>query len=265
MKKNILFILAAFALIGCSSKETSATQEEERVEQVRTTVLQPREIEREISVSTNLQGYLTQNVSPSLTGRIEHIYCEVGNHVTKGTDLVRMDQTQYKTTKITLTNLEVEKNRVEQLLKTGSATQQQYDQITTQYNSTKEQLEFLEQNTYVKAPFVGVISAKNYEDGELYGGQPILVLTQLDKLKALVAVPETYFPRFKEGMKLSLTSEIYPDKVFPATVEIVYPTIDPSTHTFQCKIVIPNTKNLLRPGMYVTRHPLSGGGETRRC
>ncbi len=252
MKKNILFILAAFALIGCSSKETSATQEEERVEQVRTTVLQPREIEREISVSTNLQGYLTQNVSPSLTGRIEHIYCEVGNHVTKGTDLVRMDQTQYKTTKITLTNLEVEKNRVEQLLKTGSATQQQYDQITTQYNSTKEQLEFLEQNTYVKAPFVGVISAKNYEDGELYGGQPILVLTQLDKLKALVAVPETYFPRFKEGMKLSLTSEIYPDKVFPATVEIVYPTIDPSTHTFQCKIVIPNTKNLLRPGMYVT-------------
>ena len=252
MKKNILFVLAAFALIGCSSKETSATQEEERVEQVRTTVLQPREIEREISVSTNLQGYLTQNVSPSLTGRIEHIYCEVGNKVTKGTDLVRMDQTQYKTTKITLTNLEVEKNRLEQLLKTGSATQQQYDQITTQYNSTKEQLEFLEQNTYVKAPFVGVIAAKNYEDGELYGGQPILVITQLDKLKALVAVPETYFPRFKEGMKLSLTSEIYPDKVFPATVEIVYPTIDPSTHTFQCKIVIPNGRNLLRPGMYVT-------------
>ena len=53
-------------------------------------------------------------------------------------------------------------------------------------------------------------------------------------------------------MKLTLTSEIYPNKVFPATVEIVYPTIDPSSHTFQCKIVIPNAKNLLRPGMYVT-------------
>ena len=47
-------------------------------------------------------------------------------------------------------------------------------------------------------------------------------------------------------------TDIYPDKVFPATVEIVYPTIDPSSHTFQCKIVIPNSKNLLRPGMYVT-------------
>ena len=252
MKKNIIFALAALALMGCSSKETTATQEDERVEQVRTIVLQPREIEREISVSTNLQGYLTQNVAPSLTGKIEHIYCEVGNHVSTGADLVRMDQTQYKTTKISLVNLETEKNRVEQLLKTGSATQQQYDQITMQYKSTKEQLEFLEQNTYVKAPFAGVISAKNYEDGELYGGQPILVLTQIDKLKALVAIPETYFPLFKTGMKLTLTSEIYPDQTFPATVEIVYPTIDPSSHTFQCKIVIPNGRNLLRPGMYVT-------------
>lgn len=242
-------------LVGCGQKqEQTATtaQEQERVEQVRTTVLQPREIERVISVSTNLQGYLTQNVAPSLTGKIEHIYREVGDKVKKGDDLVRMDQTQYKTTKITMANLEVEKNRIEQLLKTGSATQQQYDQILTQYNSTKEQLDFLKTNTYVKAPFNGVISAKTYEDGELYGGQPILVLTQIDKLKALVAIPEMYFPKFKEGMKLTLASEIYPDQTFPATVEVVYPTIDASSHTFQVKIVIPNQKNLLRPGMYVT-------------
>ena len=257
MKKIFVISLAAMMLIGCNkqtetSAESAAAVEEERVEQVRTTVLQPREIERIISVSTNLQGYLTQNVAPSLTGKIEHIYCEVGDRVRKGQDLVRMDQTQYKTTKISLANLEIEKNRVEQLLKSGSATQQQYDQILTQYNSSKEQLDFLQTNTYVKAPFAGVISAKTYEDGELYSGQPILVLTQIDKLKALVAIPEMYFPKFKEGMKLSLTSEIYPDQTFPATVEVVYPTIDASSHTFQVKIVIPNQKNLLRPGMYVT-------------
>ena len=252
MKKIFIYSLAALTLMAFGKSKETATQEEERVEQVRTTVLHAQEIEREISVSTNLQGYITQNVAPSLTGKIEHIYCEVGDRVSKGSDLVRMDQTQYKTTKISLANLETEKNRIEQLLKTGSATQQQYDQIVTQYNSTKEQLDFLQTNTYVKAPFSGVISAKNYEDGELYSGQPILVLTQIDKLKALVAVPENYFPKFKTGMKLSLTSEIYPDQVFPATVEVVYPTIDASSHTFQVKVVIPNGKNLLRPGMYVT-------------
>ena len=251
MKKVFIYVLAAVAMMACS-KETTTTEEEERVEQVSTKVLHTQQIEREISVSTNLQGYLTQNVAPSLTGKIEHIYCEVGDKKSAGQDLVRMDQTQYKTTKISLGNLEIEKNRIEQLLKSGSATQQQYDQITAQYNSTKEQLEFLEQNTYVKAPFSGVISAKNYEDGELYSGQAIVVLTQIDKLKALVAVPETYFPRFKPGMKLTLTSEIYPEQEFPATVEVIYPTIDASSHTFQVKIVVPNGKNLLRPGMYVT-------------
>ena len=252
MKKTILYSLAALALMACSKTTTTTTEQEERVEQVSTTVLQPREIEREISVSTNLQGYLTVNIAPSLTGKIEHIYCEVGDKKQKGQDLVRMDQTQYKTTKISFANLEIEKQRLELLLSTGSATQQQYDQIIAQYNSTKEQLDFLQTNTYVKAPFNGVISAKNYEDGELYSGQPILVLTQIDKLKALVAIPESYFPLFKPGMKLTLTSEIYPDQKFPATVEVVYPTIDASSHTFQVKIVIPNSKQLLRPGMYVT-------------
>ena len=250
MKKFIFYSLAALALVGCSKTVEETT--EERVEQVCTTVLHEQQIERVITVSTNLQGYKTQNVAPSLTGKIEHIYCEVGDHVHAGQDLVRMDQTQYKTTKIAFATLGIEKNRVEMLLKTGSATQQQYDQLESQYNSTKEQLDFLQTNTYVKAPFAGVIAAKIYEDGELYAGQPILVLTQIDKLKALVAIPETYFPLFKAGMKLTLTSEIYPDQVFPATVEVVYPTIDAASHTFQVKIVIPNSKNLLRPGMYVT-------------
>ena len=250
MKKLFIYSLAALTLMACG--KTTTTEQAERVEQVRTAVLHEQEIEREISVSGNLQGYLTVNVAPSITGKIEHIFCEVGDNVAKGQSLVTMDQTQYKTTKISLANLETEKNRVEMLLRTGSATQQQYDQILAQYNSTKEQLDFLEVNTYCKAPFAGTILSKNYEDGELYSGQPILVLAQIDKLKALIAIPESYFPRFKQGMKLTLTSEIYPDQVFPATVEVVYPSIDASSHTFQVKIVIPNGKRLLRPGMYVT-------------
>ena len=64
MKKSFIYVLAALTLIACG-KETT-TEQEERVEQVRTMVLHEQEIEREISLSTNLQGYLTQNVAPSL-------------------------------------------------------------------------------------------------------------------------------------------------------------------------------------------------------
>lgn len=251
MKKIMYVAVAALVLVACGKKEV-ATEQAEKVEIVKTMILQPREIERELTISTNLQGYETVNVAPSVTGKIEHIYVEVGDRMAKGQDIVRMDQTQYRQAKLTMGNLEMEKTRMDALLASGSVSQQSYDQLKLSYDQTKENLEFLKTNTYVKAPFSGVISAKNYEDGELYAGQPIVVLTQIDKLKALIAVPESYVPLVKAGMKLTLQTEIYPEKEFPATIEVVYPTIDASTHTFQCKVQIPNAQHLLRPGMYVT-------------
>ena len=252
MKKIVLLMAAAVCLIGCGKKDAQATQEAERVEVVGTMILENHEIERVLNISTNLQGYLTQNVAPSLTGKIEHIFVEVGDRVKEGDMLVRMDQNQYLTSKIQLANLEVEMSRLEALLATGSVSQQTYDQTKVGYDQLKQNLSFLETNTYVKAPFEGVISAKTYEDGELYGGQPIVVLTQVKKLKALIAVPETYYPLIKEGMKLTVKSDIYPEETFAATIEVVYPTIDAASHTFQCKVVIPNASEKLRPGMYVT-------------
>ena len=252
MKKIVLLMAAAVCLIGCGNKDAQKTQEAERVEVVSTMVLENHEIERVLNVGTNLQGYLTQNVAPSLTGKIEHIFVEVGDRVKEGDMLVRMDQNQYLTSKIQLANLEVEMGRLEALLATGSVSQQTYDQTKVGYDQLKQNLSFLEKNTYVTAPFEGVISAKTYEDGELYGGQPIVVLTQVKKLKALIAVPETYYPLIKEGMKLTVKSDIYPEQTFAATIEVVYPTIDAASHTFQCKVVIPNASEKLRPGMYVT-------------
>lgn len=254
MNKQILYMAAlSMVLMGCSSKAAkSAAEEGERTEVVSVTKLQTREIQREITLSANLMGYQTVNVAPSLSGKIEHIYVEVGDRVRKGDSLVRMDQQQYKTTKLTYSQLQVEMSRMDGLIESGSVSQQAYDQTKLQLNQTKESLEFLNTNTYVRAPFSGVISAKTYEDGELFAGQPIVVLQQVDKLKALVAIPESYLRQIKQGMKLTLTSKVYPEKEFPAFIEVVYPTIDAASHTFQVKVVVPNGEGLLRPGMYIT-------------
>ncbi|MBO5974686.1 MAG: efflux RND transporter periplasmic adaptor subunit [Paludibacteraceae bacterium] len=251
-KEMVAISLLATLLVACGdNKNVQTSEENERVEQVRVQKIEATQFDRKINLSTTLQGYETQNVAPSVTGKIEKIFVEEGSRVAKGDDLVRMDQLQYKTTKLAYANLGVELARVEALLKTGSATQQTYDQLKLSYDQTKENLDFMEQNTYVKAPFSGVISAKNYEDGELYSGQPILILTQINLLKAEIAVPEQHFPNVKRGMEIELRSEIYPDQTFMAVIETVFPTIDPATHTFQVKVRIPNAKELLRPGMYV--------------
>ena len=251
--KHILYVwvlAAAFIVAACGGKQQQQVMEQ-RAQLVETAPLAMSDISRELEFSTTLQGWQTLNVSPSLTGKIEHIYVEVGTSVGAGANLVRMDQNQYTTTKLTYTNLGVEMERMESLRESGAVSQQVYDQTRLSYEQTKETLEFLEKKTNVKAPFAGVISAKNYEDGELYSGQPILVLTQIYTLKALIAIPESYYPNVKKGMAVTLTSEIYPGETFPATIDIVYPTVDPASHTFQARLKIPNSGLKLRPGMYV--------------
>ena len=144
MKKIVLLMAAAVCMIGCGKKDAQTKQEAERVEVVGTMILENHEIERVLHVSTNLQGYLTQNVAPSLTGKIEHIFVEVGDRVKEGDMLVRMDQNQYLSSKIQLANLEVEMSRLEALLATGSVSQQTYDQTKVGYDQLKQNLSCLE-------------------------------------------------------------------------------------------------------------------------
>ena len=251
--KDLTLLLLAGALVSCGGKsaEKQATTTKKESEKVKVQTLSNERIAKNLELSTTLEGYETMNISPSITGHIEHIYVEVGSRVQKGSMLVRMDQTQLNTTRINLNSTKVELDRVTSLKASGSISEQVYDQTKAGYDQLVETERFQNENTFVRAQFSGIISAKNYEDGEMYTGAPILTLTQISRLKAIINIPETYFPLVKQGMKVDVRSDIYPDKTFPATIEIVYPTIDPSSHTFQAKLNIPNGSEKIRPGMYV--------------
>ncbi|MBP5480455.1 MAG: efflux RND transporter periplasmic adaptor subunit [Paludibacteraceae bacterium] len=251
----------ALALVGLTAgcgksdkkkADESTESEGPKVEKVRVEPVVKQEIERDVECTAVLEGYETMNVSPSLTGIIEKRFKDVGDHVSTGDLLVRMDQNQLIQAKLNLANLETEMKRMDALLAGGNVTQQTYDKTKMGYEQAKQQVEFLQNNTFFKATFPGVVSARNYESGELFNGaRPILTVVQLNMLKAIIDVPEAYFPKIKAGMKLNIISDIYPDTKFPATIETIYPTIDAATHTFQCKVKIPNGSMKLRPGMYV--------------
>jgi RND family efflux transporter MFP subunit len=259
MKRSSILLVAALAVLAaaCGGKQTEQKMED-RVELVETTTLVMSDISRELEFSTTLESWQSVKISPSVTGIIEHIYVDVATDVAAGAMLVRMDQNQYNTTKLTYANLGVELQRMETLRESGAVSQQTYDQTKLSYEQTKETLDFLEKNTFVRAPFSGVISAKNYEDGELYSGQPILELTQIYLLKALIPIPENYYPHIKKGMPVNIQTDIYPGEVFPATIDIVYPVIEPTSHTFPAKLRIPNKSLKLRPGMYAKTRMVVG-------
>jgi len=252
MKKKTLFavaLLSGLFLVSCSKKEETVTEEASEVVKVLT--LQEETISRELEFTTTLKPYDKVAVSPAMAGRIANIYVKEGDYVSKGQLLVKMDETNYLKTKLEFENIKVDFERISALNENNNVAKQTYDQMKAKYDIYKTSLENLEENTYLRAPFSGVITEKNYENGELFTQMNILTLMKIDYLKAYISVPETYLPILKKGSEVVIYSDIYANVKFNATIETIFPTIDPSTHTFQVLLRVPNGKNSLRPGMFV--------------
>lgn len=254
MKKGIkisMLMLAVIALLNaCTPKAEKKQEEEIRVENVKTAVLETQEIARKIDFSTTLEPYNKVMVAPTMAGRIDKIHVEVGSKVQANQLLVEMDKTTYLQTKVSFDNVAVDFQRISTLYNSGNIAQQTYDQTKAQYESLKTNVQNLERNTFLRAPFSGVIAAKNYENGELYAGTPILLLVDMANLKAHINIPESFYPSIKEGMNVAITSDVFTDKEFKGIIEIVSPVIDATTHTFQVQIKISNAGGVLRPGMF---------------
>ena len=103
-----------FTLSACSEEQTTV-QEVEKVEKVQVMKLTSTVIEREVVLPTTLEGYDNMKISSSVSGIINDILVDVGDKVSKGQVLVKMDPTQYTTTKLQYANLGVEMGRMEAL------------------------------------------------------------------------------------------------------------------------------------------------------
>lgn len=247
----MMTLLAGASLLTACSGKAKQEKAAERVENVRVMELNTSTVSRELEYAINLEALEEVNLVPVSPGRIEKIVVEVSSRVRAGQVLVQMDETSLQQAKISLSTLENDFKRYEALKETGAISQQVYDQTVAQLSVQRNNIAFLEKNTQIKAPFDGVISVKNYENGELYTGVlPILTLIKLSTLKAYVNVPETYYTLIKKGMRATLKSDSYDGQSFGAQVYNIAPTINSSSRTFQVELRIPNAGEKLKPGMF---------------
>jgi RND family efflux transporter MFP subunit len=262
-----IIVFSYLILSGCSSKTANSTvtasdagtSAEKAPIPVKVLTLGRTTIARTIDYTSTILPFEEVNMAPSVPGRIEKIYVEIGDRVKKGDDLFLMDRTQLYQQKVQLASLSKDLSRLDTLLRSGSAKQQQYDQMKTQYDVTKTNVDFMEENTLLKAPFDGVVTGKYFEDGEMYSGTPttqsgrsaVVTLMQVNPLKVNVSITEQYYPLIKRGLKASITADVYAGEVFRGTVYRKAPTIDPYSRSFITEIELPNRNDLLKPGMFV--------------
>jgi len=245
---RLLLLLSVAILCSCSKKKEEV-KEDTRVK-VNTTIAQLETVDRTATYTANVKADVINQITPAMPGRIEKIFVEVGDRVEKGQVLVQMESSNLTQQKTQLANLQKDYDRYSELLKVGGIAQQQVDQIKTQIDMLETAIKNLQDNTQLRSPINGIVTSRNYDNGDVFAQIPILTVQQLNPLKAIVNVAESYFTQVKLGMSVDIRLDVYENKLFTGKVTLIYPTVDPNTHTFGVQVTIDNHNMMVRPGMF---------------
>lgn len=256
MKKSIysLAILSIALLTACSGSKKEAVENSKQATKpiVKLANVEAREVEQYEEFTTNVEAEATNNIAPTSPGRIEKIFVEVGDKVRKGQKLVQMDASNLRQLQLQLHNQQLEFKRIDELYKVGGVSKSEWDAAKMNLDVKNTSYKNMLENTQLVSPINGVITSRNFDNGDLYSmaSTPVLVVEQITPVKMIINVSEPNFPKIKNGMPVTVMFDVYGDEVFNAKVNIVHPTIDPSTHTFPVEVKLENSNLKVRPGMF---------------
>ncbi len=265
---KILLTSAALALIlfgACSGADKSEKDsKQDTAPVVKTMQVNDREVNQIGNYTATVEPELINNISSSAPNRIKQILVDEGMRVSAGQRLVVMDDintTSYRlqldNAKANLRNIEVDYNRALELYKIGGGTKQQVDQMETQLVNAKNAvasaertLRNMNENTVLTSPISGVVTARNYDPGDMTGSLPILTVARTQPVKIIVNVSESELSKVRRGMPAIVTFDTYGNDIFNGTVTLVSPTVDHASRTFGVEVTLSNSDNRILPGMF---------------
>ena len=255
MKKSfqMMALLAAAMLGACSGSAEKAadTQVVEEKPKVKLAQVTSRPVAQVQEYTATVEAEVKNNIAPSTPVRIDKILVEVGDRVAKGQKLVTMDAANLKQLKFQLDNKEIEFKRVDELYKVGGASKSEWDAAKMSLDVMQTSYNNLLENTALISPINGIVTARNYDNGDMYSGaSPVLVVEQITPVKLMINVSEGNFTQIKKGDAVSVKLDVYGDEEFTGKVSLVYPTIDATTRTFPVEIQLTNGDQRVRPGMF---------------
>ena len=247
-----MFMFMAASLVACNSKsaEKTAVVEDEAII-VKTVAAKVQTVDILEVYTSEIMAYKENDITPAAQGlHIDRIHVDVGDKVYQGQTLVTLDQTTLKQQELNLATTQDNYDRMVPVHAAGGISDQQLTQMKNTLDLQKEVVENLRKNSTIKSPISGVVTARNFENGDLFASMPILHIMQIDKLKVMANVSEQYFTSVKVGNKVTIEVDIYPGQQFEGEVSRINPAFDARTRTFSVEITIPNKTMELRPGMY---------------
>jgi multidrug efflux system membrane fusion protein len=279
----ILLIAGTAAIVSKLEERKALAAETERLSTPLVSVIHParEQSEEELILPATVQAYKESPIYARINGYLLHWHKDIGSHVAKGDLLAEIDTPevdqelmQARATRQQIqAQLSLAKSsaeRWEKLRRNDSVSQQEADQQVSGYQQAQaslvgsdanvRRLEEMEAFKHIYAPFSGVLTKRNIDEGALInagnGGsdKELFDVAQVDPLRVYVDVPQAYSSAIKIGMKAFLDQREYAGVQFEGKVIRTSETINPATRTLLTEIDVPNPNGKILPGAYAQVH-----------
>ncbi|HSG80631.1 MAG TPA: efflux RND transporter periplasmic adaptor subunit [Gemmatimonadota bacterium] len=278
--KRIAIVAAVLVTIVVVAALTLRNGEESLAPVYRMIPVDTRDIIVSASAAGVVEPIMIIDVKSKASGEIFELRVETGDIVTAGELLVRVDpripqatlrqaEADLTLARAQLENAEAKMRRAEELHRTQSITDQEYEDSRLAVASATAQLVRAErsledarisaEDTEVKAPISGVVIQRNVEVGsvissatrEVGGGTVLLQMANLDTVQVRSLVDETDIGKIQPGMEVTIAVDAYPNRPFNGNVLKIEPqaTVTQNVTMFPVLVRIPNAQRLLKPGM----------------
>lgn len=229
----------------------------------------------------------TARVSAPLAGRVARIEVQLGRKVARGTVLAWLDAPDFaqavadvKRDEIEVKQRQLVYDRAKLLFEGEVMPRKEFEVAQTdlreaevELGRARKRLEVLAPGgasesgeLALRAPVAGVVTERAINPGTQVGPdteKPLFVISDPERLWALVDVPEQHIGVLRAGQRVSVEVGAYPGKAFDATVVTIGEVLDAATRRVQVRCALDNPEHLLKPEMYARVTPLAGSGQKR--
>jgi RND family efflux transporter MFP subunit len=271
----VLIVLIAIGIELWSSRTHPVQQPSDTAAEMAVTVVHPQKVSITIPVLPGqTQAYTDAPIFAQTSGYLKKWYFDIGAKVKAGDVLAEIDtpevdqelaqaQAQLKVAQAALNLAEVTYRRSQDLFSRRVIAVEDFDTAADTYRENQatvmadqaniNQLEALEAFKIVRAPFNGIVTARNTDIGDYIAsgsGSQLFRMQQISPLRVYVNVPQAFADLVKIGTEGDLALDEFPGRKFLGHVTNTARAIDPTSRTLLTELQVPNETGELFPGAY---------------
>ncbi len=268
---KVPLVALAGLLLGCGDDEAAdgtggggagnwgGGERKEAALPVKTEAVTKGEITRFIETHSRLEAERWVEVVSRAQGLAQRLAAEEGDQVRAGQILVQLEKEelllQMEQAKVAVSQAQSTFERTQTLHERQLVSQEEFENARNQQENTAVALREAQLRldyADIRAPIDGVVMMRNVERGDLVRtNDAVFVVADLEPLQARIRVPEKRMSQLRPQQAARITVDPVPGHVFPGTVRMISPGVDPTSGTVKVTLDVP-PEGVLRPGMFAT-------------